>query len=64
MTDGKDYSEARFTVHHASVPVCGTFQGNRFDHRTNVFEVAERQDILDVKWRCWSGFPQVSVRRI
>jgi hypothetical protein len=45
LTDGKDYPEARFTVHHASVRVCGTFQGNRFDHRTNVFEVAQMGDV-------------------
>ena len=48
LTGGEDHPQARFTAHHAGVRFCGTFQGNRFDYRTNVLEHAERQGILDI----------------
>ncbi len=47
LTGGKDNPEARLVAHHTGVRFCGTFQGNRFDHRTNVLEDAECQSIFD-----------------
>jgi hypothetical protein len=55
LTGGKDYAEARFTAHHTGVRFCGTFQGNRFDHWTDVLEHAERQGILDVNGGAGQG---------
>jgi hypothetical protein len=40
LTGGKDYPEARFTAHHARIRFRGTFERNRFDHRTNLLEDA------------------------
>jgi hypothetical protein len=48
LTGGKHYAEARLTAHHARIRFCGTFQGNGFDHCTNVLEHAECQRVLDV----------------
>ncbi len=48
LIGGKDNPEARLVAHHTGVRFCGTFQGNRFDHRTNVLEDAECQGILDL----------------
>src|SRR5712691_9071540 len=48
LTGDKDNPEARLVAHHTGVRFCSTFQGNRFDHRTNVLEDAECQGIFDV----------------